>query len=62
MKRSSNSRIWKEARTRIAMSLSIMAVARCRLLDLLADGARFFLGIPGGMDIHLGVFRARRGR
>jgi hypothetical protein len=26
-----------------------------RLLDLLADGAGLFLGIPGGVDLHLGV-------
>ena len=55
-KRSSNSRIWKEARTRIAMSLSLWPL-RCALLDLLADGARLLLRIPGGVDDDLGVLR-----
>ena len=36
------------------MSLSVMAAA-LRLLDLLADGAGFLFGIPGGVDVHLGV-------
>ena len=48
-KRSSNSRIWNEARTRMAISLSAMAVA-LQLLDLLADGAGFLLGVPGAGD------------
>jgi hypothetical protein len=39
-KRSSNSRIWNEARTRMAMSLSV--ALDLRLLDLLADGAGLF--------------------
>ena len=32
------------------------------LLDLLADGAGLLLGIPGGVDVDLGVLRGRRGR
>ena len=48
-KRSSNSRIWNEARTRIAISSSAVAAA-LQLLDLLADGARLLLGVPGAGD------------
>ncbi len=51
-KRSSNSRIWNEARTRIAISLSVWPLA-LQLLDLLADAARFLFGIPGAGDGHL---------
>ena len=36
------------------MSLSWWPLA-LRLLDLLADGAGFLLGIPGGVDVDLGV-------
>ena len=36
------------------MSLSMWPL-RCALLDLLADGARLLLRIPGGMDDDLGV-------
>ena len=59
MKRSSNSRIWNEARTRIAMSLSVVACA-LQLLDLLADGAGFLLAIPDGGDGDLFARRRRR--
>ena len=48
-KRSSNSRIWNEARTRIATSLSL-SLRALQLLDLLADGAGFLFGIPGAGD------------
>ena len=45
MKRSSKARIWKDARTRIAMSLRLWPLA-LRLLDLLADGAGLLLANP----------------
>ena len=56
-KRSSNSRIWNDARTRIAISSRLCgwprAVIALELLDLLADRAGFFLGVPAGGDLHL---------
>ena len=36
------------------MSFSLWPL-RCSLLDLLADGARLLVGVPGGMDVDLGV-------
>ena len=45
MKRSSNSRVWKPARTRIAISDELLALALQRL-DLVADPARFLLAVP----------------
>src|SRR6185312_1540789 len=57
MKRSSNSRIWNEARTRIAISSSGWSSPRSRRalqpFDLLADRAGLFLGVPGAGDLHL---------
>ena len=45
MKRSSNSRIWKEARTRMAMSSS-ETPARWACFDRVADDARLLLAVP----------------
>ena len=58
MKRSSNSRIWNEARTRIAISSS--GCRRCALrsaLDLLADRARLLLAVPDAGDADLLALR-----
>ena len=57
MKRSSNSRIWNEARTSTAMSDERNALA-LRGLDLLADVARLFRAVPDADHARL---LARRG-
>ena len=54
MKRSSNSRIWAETRTRIAISASECPLALQRL-DLLADQAGLFLAVPGAVTQLLAV-------
>ena len=62
MKRSSNSRVWKPARTRMAIWLSSMLVALQRL-DLLADRARLLVAVPHAAQrdalafLHLGPQR-----
>ena len=52
MKRSSNSRVWNWARTRIATSSSAAAAALDGL-DLLADAARFLGPVPDADDLDL---------
>ena len=52
MNRSSNSRVWNWARTRMAESLSEVPRA-LQALDLLADAARFLRPVPDADDAHL---------
>src|SRR5579862_3083834 len=56
MKRSSNSRIWNEARTRMAISSSgwsspCSRASRCSC-SISADRAGFFLRVPGAGDLN----------
>ena len=52
MNRSSNSRVWNWARTRMATSSS-EPPRRCMRLDLLADAARFLRPVPDADDLDL---------
>ena len=59
MKRSSNSRVWKPARTRIAIWPSVAPLALQRL-DLVADAARLLLAVPHAAHADLlALVRAR---